>query len=264
MRIDELARRAGVATTTVRLYQRKGLLPGPRLEGRTGWYGPAHLDRLRVIARLQAEGHSLAGIGRLVARWEEGGDLADLIAPDAGPAPLFGAGREVVLDPAELAARLPAEAVTPAAMARAVEVGLVEPTADGQVRVPDARFLDTGPALIALGVPVEVVLDEWAALAERTDAIAERFLALFEDHLLPDGLDLASLAPSDLPAVAQPLGRLHHLAGQVVQAALDASLARLARARLGALADAAGASASDGGAGDRSRGGEADPAAPRP
>ena len=37
MRVDDLARAAGVATTTIRLYQSKGLLPPPRLVGRTGY-----------------------------------------------------------------------------------------------------------------------------------------------------------------------------------------------------------------------------------
>lgn len=243
MRIDDLARRAGVATTTVRLYQRKGLLPGPRLEGRTGWYGPAHLDRLKVIARLQDDGHSLAGIGRLVASWERGGDLAELVGPDAGLAALFGSTREVVVSPAELAERLPAEGVTPEGMRRAVEVGLVALTDDGMVRVPDVRFLETGPPLAELGVPVEAILDEWAALAEQTDAIAARFLAVFEEHMIPDGVDVDALDRLDgeqLAALGERLGRLHQLAGTVVQASLDASLARLARARLAALADAAG------------------------
>ncbi|MHB1139051.1 MAG: MerR family transcriptional regulator, partial [Microthrixaceae bacterium] len=49
MRVDDLARAAGVATTTIRLYQSKGLLQPPRLVGRTGWYGEAHLARLNVI-----------------------------------------------------------------------------------------------------------------------------------------------------------------------------------------------------------------------
>ena len=51
-RLDELARAAGVASTTVRLYRSRGLLPPPRLEGRTGWYDDAHLSRLCLIARL--------------------------------------------------------------------------------------------------------------------------------------------------------------------------------------------------------------------
>ncbi len=237
MRIDELARQAGVATTTIRLYQHRGLLPGPRLEGRTGWYGPAHLDRLRLIARLQEDGHSLAGIGRLVEGWERGRDLSEVVGQEAGLAALFGSGREVVLTPAELAERLPPGATDPATMARAVEVGLVELTGDGRVRVPDARFVETGPALVALGVPLAVVLDEWQHLAAQTDEIADRFLRVFETHLVPDDIDLDRLDRDQVAALGGQLARLHQLAGQVVQASLDASIARLARARLAQLVD---------------------------
>ncbi|HEY4378560.1 MAG TPA: MerR family transcriptional regulator, partial [Acidimicrobiales bacterium] len=78
MRIDDLAREAGVASTTVRLYQSKGLLPGPRVVGRTGFYDQSHLSRLRLISRLQEDGFSLASITRLLSLWEEGRDLGDL------------------------------------------------------------------------------------------------------------------------------------------------------------------------------------------
>lgn len=240
LRIDELAREAGVATTTIRLYQHRGLLPGPRLQGRTGWYGPAHLERLRLIARLQEEGHSLAGIGRLVSSWERGTDLAQLVGQEAGLAELLGTGREVVLSPAELADRLPPDAFEPATMQRAVDLGLVGFTDDGRVRVPDVRFVDTGPALAALGVPIDVVLDEWEHLATQTDAIAARFLGLFEAHLVPDGVDLDHLDADQVASVGRDLARLHQLAGTVVQAALDASIARSARARLAGLADGPG------------------------
>ena len=48
--IEELASRAGTATTTVRMYQSKGLLPPPERRGRIGYYGEGHLARLRLIA----------------------------------------------------------------------------------------------------------------------------------------------------------------------------------------------------------------------
>lgn len=239
MRIDELARQAGVATTTVRLYQRRGLLPGPRLEGRTGWYGPAHLDRLRVIARLQEDGHSLAGIGRLVASWERGGGLADVVGEDAGLAALFGSSREIVLSPEELAERLPSDALEPATLTRAVDMGLVELLPDGRVRIPDARFIEAGPALAELGVPLGVVLDEWERLTAQTDALAARFLSLFETHLVPAGVDLdagSDLDDGQVAALGTRLAHLHQLAGQVVLASLDASIARLVRDRLARLA----------------------------
>jgi len=97
-RVDELARRAKIASTTVRLYQSKGLLAAPRLEGRTGWYDESHLSRLRLIARLQAEGHSLAGIGDLLQQWEQGRSLDAMIGVEAELAALLGGVHAVVLD----------------------------------------------------------------------------------------------------------------------------------------------------------------------
>jgi DNA-binding transcriptional MerR regulator len=234
LRLDALAAAAGVATTTVRLYQQKGLLPGPRLVGRTGWYGRGHLARLRLIGRLQDDGFSLAGIGRLLESWEQGRDLTDLVGVEEQLDSLLHRRVAMVLEPSELAQRLPGEALSPAAFARAVELGLVEPTDDGRFRIPDPRFLDTGADLVALGVPVMAVLDEWEHLARTTDALARRFVGVFEDHLLPADWrqDLDAERTRDL---ASTLARLQHGAGQIVQASLDASLARLAARRLAEL-----------------------------
>ena len=234
LRLDELAQRAGVATTTIRLYQNRGLLPGPRLVGRTGYYGPAHLARLALIGRLQAQGFSLAGIGRLLETWERGRDLTDLVGVEEELEALLDRRPEIVLDAAELLGRFPADSLTPELVQRAAGLGLVEPTDDGRFRVPDRRFLDTGAALVELGVPVDVVLDEWEALRDLTDSIAARFIAVFEDHLLPAGWE-RGLDPGDVERVATTLARLRQTAGQVVAAALDASLAELGTKRLAEL-----------------------------
>jgi DNA-binding transcriptional MerR regulator len=237
MRLDELAAAADVATTTVRLYRQRGLLPPPRLVGRTGWYGPAHLARLRLIARLQDEGFSLAGIGKLLESWERGHDLTELIGVEEQLGQLLARRAPLTLDATELADRVPGTIVTPGLVQRAVALGLIELTDDGRFRVPDERFLDTGAALAELGVPAEVVLDEWADLVRHTDAIADRFISVFEQHLLPggwrEGLDAARAR-----ALATTLARLQHAAGQVVVAALDASLAAVGAQRLAELVPA--------------------------
>ena len=233
-RLDELARRAGVASTTVRLYQTKGLLAPPRLEGRTGWYDDSHLSRLRLIARLQGEGYSLAGIANLLEQWEQGRSLDAVIGVEAELDALLGDVHAVVLDPGEVLARFPDGSMTPRLMQRAASLGLVQPTGGWKIRVADRRFLETGPALAHLGIPVEVILDEWEALVAHTDDIAARFIALFETHLVPADWQ-TGLDTEQARALARTLGRLQATARQVVAAALDGSVARLGRERLGEL-----------------------------
>jgi DNA-binding transcriptional MerR regulator len=235
-RLDELARSAGVASTTVRLYQTKGLLASPRLEGRTGWYDDSHLSRLRLIARLQSEGYSLGGIANLLEQWEHGRSLDAVIGVEAELDALLGDVHAIVLDPAELLERFPDGSMTPELLQRAAALGLAQPTDDGKIRVVDRRFLETGAALAHLGIPLDVILDEWEALVVHTDDIAARFIGLFETHLAPadwrEGLDTEQSRE-----LAQALARLQATARQVLAAALDASIARLGRERLGELVE---------------------------
>jgi DNA-binding transcriptional MerR regulator len=236
MRLDELAQRAGVATTTVRLYQARGLLAGPRLAGRTGFYDDTHLARLRLIARLQQDGFSLAGIGHLLSAWRQGRDLADLVGLEAGLDALLASADPVVLDPADFLGRFPAGSVTPELIDRAARLGLIETTADGQLRVPDRRFLDTGSTLAALGIPVETIIDEWEHLVVLADQVADRFIALFERYVLPPGWR-EGLDDGHRRELAATLTRLRDAASGVAVAALERSLAERGVRRLGALAD---------------------------
>ena len=77
--IEELARRTGLSTRNVRAYRTAGLLPPPRLEGRTGRYGDEHLRRLTVVARLQQRGWSLAAIRDALAAQDAGRSLEELL-----------------------------------------------------------------------------------------------------------------------------------------------------------------------------------------
>jgi DNA-binding transcriptional MerR regulator len=230
MRVDDLAREAGVATTTIRLYQSKGLLPPPTVVGRTGYYDDSHLARLRSIARLQQEGFSLAGIGALLDRWQSGAQLADLLDAEEELGRLLGRRRPVELTAHDLVDRFPEGSLQPELVQRAAALGLVEATESGRFRVPDARFLDTGAALAHLGVPLDVILDEWEHLAGVTDGVAERFAALFEDHLLPEDWR-SGLSADEAARLATTLGQLRANGEQVLLAALDATIARLASER---------------------------------
>lgn len=234
MRLDDLARAAGVASTTVRLYQAKGLLAAPRLQGRTGWYDDSHLRRLRLIARLQDDGFSLAGISSLLEAWESGGGIDALVGVETQLDELLGEPHAVVVAGADLLDRFPEGSMTPNLVQRAAKLGLVQLQDDGTFRVADRRFLETGAALAQLGVPIDVILDEWDALTVHTDAIAGRFIDVFEHHLAPaDWRNGLSTQRAD--ELTQTLAQLQALARHVLTAALDTSVAKLGRQRLSQL-----------------------------
>ncbi|HVT78168.1 MAG TPA: MerR family transcriptional regulator [Acidimicrobiales bacterium] len=234
LRLDDLAREARVPSTTIRLYRTKGLLPPPVLEGRTGWYDESHVARLRLIARLQEEGHSLAGIAELLRQWEEGRSLDAVVGVETELDALLGERNAIVVSPAQLLSRFPDSAMTPELMQRAGRLGLIALTDSGEVRVTDRRFLDTGAALAALGVPLDVVLDEWQALTALTDKIATRFINVFEAELAPTDWQ-RNLTSARAKELAATLGQLQAIARQVVVAALDASVAKVGRRRLSDL-----------------------------
>jgi DNA-binding transcriptional MerR regulator len=83
--VDALARASGTTVRSVRALQSSGLLPGPTLHGRTGRYSKEHLQRLRAIHRLQAEGFSLAAIRTLLVAWDDGLTLEEVLGLPARP-----------------------------------------------------------------------------------------------------------------------------------------------------------------------------------
>ena len=77
--IGQLARSAGVATSTVRYYERSGLLvPDDRAgTGQYRQYGPKSLERLKFIKSAQAVGLSLKEVADLLRATDDEGSPCD-------------------------------------------------------------------------------------------------------------------------------------------------------------------------------------------
>ena len=60
--IGELAESAGMTVRNVRNHRSRGLIGPPVLEVRTGYYGTEHLERLKLIRAMQADGFNLEAI----------------------------------------------------------------------------------------------------------------------------------------------------------------------------------------------------------
>src|SRR6185503_5854347 len=76
--IDELARETGMTVRNLRAHQSRGLLPPPDVRGRTGYYGPEHVDRVELIKELQADGFNLEAIRRLIE--QAGGSTTEVLS----------------------------------------------------------------------------------------------------------------------------------------------------------------------------------------
>lgn len=239
-RIDELARAAGITVRNVRAYQDRGVLPPPRLAGRVGIYGDAHLARLRLIGRLLARGYTFAVIKELILAWEHGRDVGEVLGLE-----------KVLTDPwsdeipgqvtVQELARTFGAGVAPEEferlLERSVELGLIEPEGD-HYRVPSPRLLHVGAELVATGVPLAAVLDIAARIREDCDVIAGRFVDLVNEHVFDRIAAGAGEDPGELAAIVR---RMRPLVKMVVDPfiarAMEARVQEALGARLEAIRD---------------------------
>lgn len=171
--IDELAAQTSVPSRTVRFYQSKGVLPAPTIKGRVAYYGPAHVERLSLIAQLQDRGLRMDAIRDVMARVDRQeldmgewlGLSAQLRAPWADDQP-HTVDEDGLL---EVAGRK-----RPGLVADLVRIGLVERRGD--------VYLVRSPALLRLAMRLEAVGID-LKLARRAEELLRRHLGRAADEL---------------------------------------------------------------------------------
>lgn len=183
--IDELARSLGTTTRNIRALQTRGLLPPPLVVGRVGYYGDEHVLRLRLVARLQERGYSLAAISDVLAAWHERRSVGDLLGFEREIDLADGViETEIELGMEEIATRFPG--LDDAMVQRAIELELVVPLGGEppRFRVPIPRLLEVGVVLMEIGVPLRVALDQLVVLREGTSAMAKALVTMFAAHVI--------------------------------------------------------------------------------
>lgn len=227
--IDALAQRTQMTTRNIRAHQSRGLLPAPRLRGRTGFYGPEHVIRLELIRELQADGFNLEGIRRLIER--AGGSSEEVLRFGREARASFAdeAPRPVTL--AELARRLGAD--DPALLDRALALGIVRAADDGGWEEVSPRLADAGAELAALGVPAARALDVAEALQVHAEGVARTYVDLFLEQVWRP-FDAAGRPADRWDEVREALDRLGPLAAdtllvvfrRAMRAEIDAEIGR--------------------------------------
>lgn len=223
-RVDELASTAGISVDTLRFYQHRGLLAPPERRGRVGYYGDAHLERLRRIKDLQQQGLSLTTIARV---------LDGLHPADAAlVAAITATEGERRLSLAELATET---GVPEELLQSLISEGLLSPgdpdAEDRPYDDADVRAVRAGLTLLESGIPLGALLDLAREYTAAVDAVAERAVALFDEHIRrPTKEEQAAVGPD-----AQVLAAFEELlpaAGTLIRHQFERAVLRAARARI--------------------------------
>src|SRR5687768_11369115 len=220
--VDALAARVGLTVRNVRAYSTRGLLPPPRMVGRTGYYGREHVARLLLVREMLAEGYSLAMIERTLASAPANASTATLALHRALLAPWLPPEPETMTG-AELAARagVPED---PALIDRLVALGLLPRLADGGLRVRDPAPLAAGLQVVALGVAPDDLIDAQAQVNGYVQQIAQTYVQMFVRTGWQAFVD-AGASPEQLDRMRDTVARLQPAAAQAVLAAFRTEMA---------------------------------------
>jgi DNA-binding transcriptional MerR regulator len=168
--VDQLAAVVQLPVRTIREYQTLGLLPPPRREGRIGRYGPPHVRRLELIARLRERGYSLAGIRDLLGQWGSGADLGKVLGLEPDQlVHLEEPGAPATLD--QLRAMLPGLSLDDVADLEAT--GTLEAAPTGGYCVPSPSLLQLAVDARALGLTFDGVVRLLESVREAADLVAD-------------------------------------------------------------------------------------------
>lgn len=161
----------------VRAYTTRGLLPPPRLVGRTGYYDRHHVARLQLVREMVAEGWSLAVIERTLSHAPAAASTTTLALHRALVAPWLPPEPEEITT--EQLAERAGSAPDPALVDDLVEFGLVERLPDDRLRVLDPPLLTAGLQVVELGVPPRALLAAQADVLAHVRAIATTYVRMF-------------------------------------------------------------------------------------
>ena len=211
--IEGLAHETGLSVRNLRSHQARGLLPPPEVRGRVGYYGPVHLERLRLIQELQGEGLKLDGIKRLISETEGSGDGL-LRVRRAAEAFDENEGSEVVTL-TELTERLGLGEDDEKLLAKAVKLGILVPLGGDLYEVPSPSLLATAEDVVRRGIALPHAIDLLEELERHARDVSRKFVKLFLDDVWKPFSD-AGLPDDRWGEVAESMEELRPLAAQAL------------------------------------------------
>lgn len=227
--IGELAVTAGMTVRNVRAYAARGLVPPPRLVGRTGMYGAQHVARLALVREMLAEGYTLAAIERSLEHAPTSAGPTALALHRALMAPWLPDEPEV-MDLGTLSAKSGVPIDTDA-LGRLAALGVLERLDEDRVRVLDPTLLAAGLQVVRLGVDPGALIDAQLRVAELVEEAARVYVGMFHSTVWKDFVD-AGAPEADWPRLRSTVEQIQPVAAQALLASFRSAMATAVAAEL--------------------------------
>jgi DNA-binding transcriptional MerR regulator len=217
--VEQLAYETGMSVRNIRNHQSRGLLPPPEVRARTGYYGPEHVARLRLIQEMQAEGFKLSAISRLIG--EHGADADRFVGLRQAVTAPFATEAPEVLTRAELIERFQVD--DDKLLGKAQKLGLLIDLGDERFEAPSPALLRAAEDVLKMGIPLPAALTVIEKLHRNSQSAARTFVNLFVDELWKP-FDEAGRPDEGWAEIIESIERLRPLAVEALNATFRMTL----------------------------------------
>jgi DNA-binding transcriptional MerR regulator len=191
--IDELAASTRLPSRTIRFYQSKGALMPPEIRGRVAFYGPPHVERLKLIAQLQDRGLRIDAIGDLLKKIDRGElDLAEWLGVEEQMQTPWANDRPRTVTEEELYEL--AGVRRPGLLADLQRAQIVERRGDVYL-VASPALLGTAAKLEAVGIDLEMAAEASKLLRKHLGRAVTDLVALFVGRVRSGQVDVTESGP---------------------------------------------------------------------
>jgi DNA-binding transcriptional MerR regulator len=222
MTIEQLAHESGMTVRNIRNHQTRGLLPPPAVKARTGYYGRPHVERLRLIQEMQAEGFKLSAIERLLGGDSDWGErLVGLRRAITSPAD---AEQAEIVTLAELEERFGPAGQNAKALYKAQKLEILINLGDGTFEVPSPSLLRAAQEVVERGIPLATAIAAIEKVHRNAQSSAQAFVRLFMDELWKP-FEAAGQPEEEWGQVTESIERLRPIAAEAMLAVFQPAMA---------------------------------------
>lgn len=177
--VEQLAYETGMSVRNIRNHQSRGLLPPPEVRARIGYYGPAHVARLRLIQEMQAEGFKLSAISRLIG--EHGADADRFVGLRQAVTAPFATEAPEVMTREELIERFGID--DDRLLEKALKLGLLVDLGEERYEAPSPALLRAAEEVTSMGIDLPAALKVIEKLNRNAQSSARAFVDLFVEEV---------------------------------------------------------------------------------